>query len=761
MQVLNDSYIFPGNSFKNSKKFNSIKKFSDLKQNLSPYQLFKKPNQTLHSIENGELKNQKIRSELFLVPSPLLPSLLSFEEPLIPLGLGTGSNPFFPEEDREEKPCLFPEGGKNPFSLDSQGNSENYKKKTENQKKLLDFKETVNTLSPSHLLNEEANDFFAGNSNSSSNSGRLIIGGGLIKKLLTELNLNTKISAVFPKTVSSMSPSSLRSVKNVIEKTELNKMDKQNRLLLYYLNKDIYKLKQIHTSLLRGPILREDGTEIKIKPIKRRIKELITQRNLLTRRTKLVRKLFISSKTGQCPSSMILSLLPVLPPDLRPIVKMGSGGGANTKIAASDLNRLYQRVIYRNERLKKFLRDPSIFNSTSNIILGNLNRESSTEIKFTQGLLQEAVDNLIQNNKSGVPAEKDARGRALKSLSDVLKGKQGRFRQYLLGKRVDYSGRSVIIVGPKLKIHQCGIPKEMALELFLPFLLKRILNYNLARTVVGAKSLINTNKPLVWELLTEIMRVCPVLLNRAPTLHRLGIQAFIPKLVDGRAILLHPLVCSAFNADFDGDQMAVHVPITVESRAEAWKLMLSRNNLLSPATGEPISVPSQDMVLGCYYLTTQASKGTIKKKKGFGLYFKSEEDVLKAYDQQKIDLHAVVWLQWTGLIEDTNEIEQPIEIRITKYGIWKEINPKSHINFNYRPKKNTLRTLKLSEESSNYKKTGFDSESDPKRKLGFLKLSHYIKTTPGKIIFNEIIKKCIKSTEDKTFLFKALIKKDL
>nr|ALO20841.1 beta' subunit of RNA polymerase [Chlamydomonas nivalis] len=581
------------------------------------------------------------------------------------------------------------------------------------------------------------------------------------------------------------------------------------------------------------------GSDKSIKHAKKRIKELIKQRDLLTRRTKLVRKLFISSKTGQSPSSMILSLLPVLPPDLRPIVKMGNSAALAVKIAASDLNRLYQRVIYRNERLKKFLKDspllpvakgpfpneinnpllppssflssassaseaelaelakeavnlkewipsskdnlqgtsfsnrttisgaynglgaplsfipsanlsvpfpaPSIWPSllpnsesnkkiepkdlknkgpekqklytTTNLGAISLTTESSTELKFTQGLLQEAVDNLIQNNKSGVPAEKDSRGRALKSLSDILKGKQGRFRQYLLGKRVDYSGRSVIIVGPKLKIHQCGIPKEMALELFLPFLLKRILNYNLARTVVGAKSLINNNKALVWELLTEIMQVCPVLLNRAPTLHRLGIQAFIPKLVDGRAILLHPLVCSAFNADFDGDQMAVHIPITVESRAEAWKLMLSRNNLLSPATGDPISVPSQDMVLGCYYLTTQLAlakgggKGqqSYKKKRGFGLYFKNQEDVLKTYNQQKIDLHANIWIQWNDLIEDTHELEYPFEIRITKNGTWKEINLKSHRNFDQK---------------------------------GIL-INHYLKTTPGKIHFNALIKNAI------------------
>jgi len=588
--------------------------------------------------------------------------------------------------------------------------------------------------------------------------GVITQGGGLIKNLLTELTFKTRNWYLSGRGG---------------EKTELNQMDQNNRYLLYEANKLIYGLK---INLIRqtfwDPEISDKKNETIEKDLKKYLKELLAQRILLIRRTNLVRKLFVSTKSGQSPSSMVLSILPVLPPDLRPIVKMGSG--ANAKVAATDLNRLYQRVIYRNERLKKFLRDPALLNSTSNLsspmgalgTLGNYNRESSTEIKFTQGLLQEAVDNLIQNNKSGVPAEKDSRGRALKSLSDILKGKQGRFRQYLLGKRVDYSGRSVIIVGPKLKIHQCGIPKEMALELFLPFLLKKILNFNLARTVVGAKTLIHTNKPLVWELLTEIMKACPVLLNRAPTLHRLGIQAFIPKLVDGRAILLHPLVCSAFNADFDGDQMAVHIPITVESRAEAWKLMLSRNNLLSPATGEPISVPSQDMVLGCYYLTTQCAQGTTKKKKGFGLYFKSEEDVLKAYYQQKIDLHAAIWLQCNGLIEDTNEIESPIEIRIPKYGAWKVIYPRSHINYysmssNYDSGKNPSESeggknfieyeyppLKLEksvpESSKNYH-SSYDQESESDK--NFLKISHYIKTTPGKIVFNSIIKKSIHSAQ--------------
>jgi DNA-directed RNA polymerase beta' subunit len=470
-------------------------------------------------------------------------------------------------------------------------------------------------------------------------------GPGIIQQLLTEFNFN-----------------------------EIKKMDKQNRILLYQLNKQIFKLKRNS---------KHD------RSAKKELKEAYKKRDLLIRRTKLIRKLFIKEST---PQSTILTTLPVLPPDLRPIVKTGG------QIAASDLNRLYQRVIYRNDRLKKFLKDPA----TSH----------SYEMKYAQRLLQEAVDNLIQNGKSGVVSEKDSRGRALKSLSDILKGKQGRFRQYLLGKRVDYSGRSVIVVGPKLKLHECGIPKEMALELYLPFLLKRILNENLAKTVVGAKTLIKTNPSFIWELLREIMQTCPVLLNRAPTLHRLGIQAFQPKLIDGRAILLHPLVCSAFNADFDGDQMAVHVPITVEARAEAWKLMLSRNNILSPATGEPLAMPSQDMVLGCYYLTTNLlnkKTQTLTNLTGSGVYYSNREEALRDYDLKKIDLHSNIWLKWNNLIENGMDQEEPIEIRIDYYGNWKEI--------------------------SNKMQKTYTSQNDYS--------SQYILTTPGKILFNQLIQKAL------------------
>ncbi len=406
--------------------------------------------------------------------------------------------------------------------------------------------------------------------------------------------------------------------------------------------------------------------------------------NLLIRHQKFVKKLI---KKSSDPKFMTLTLLPVLPPDLRPIVKMDG------QVAASDLNRLYQRIIYRNDRLKK--------------LLNNSVMRHSYLMHFGLRLLQESVDNLISNGKSGVTPEKDSRGRLLKSLSDILKGKEGRFRQYLLGKRVDYSGRSVIVVGPRLKLYECGIPKEMAFELFLPFLLKNILNQKLARTIIGAKNLIKKNPALAWELLQETMETSPVLLNRAPTLHRLGIQAFKPKLIEGKAILLHPLVCSAFNADFDGDQMAVHIPLTVEARAEAWKLMLSINNLLSPATGEPLAIPSQDMVLGCYYLTTNCHERNIRAQKGSGFYFTSLIEVLKSYETKQLDLHSVIWLKWNGVIENGNDQDQPLEIRVNSYGNYQEIYPTVQKNYQ---RNNIL-------------------------------MNQYIATTPGKVLFNFIVRK--------------------
>jgi DNA-directed RNA polymerase beta' subunit len=350
------------------------------------------------------------------------------------------------------------------------------------------------------------------------------------------------------------------------------------------------------------------------------------------------------------PEWMVLSLLPVLPPDLRPILQIGN------QVAASDLNRLYQKVIYRNERLKRFLKD-----STST---------NSPQIKFAYRLLQEAVDNLIDNGKGKGTPETDNRGLPLKSLTELLKGKKGRFRQNLLGKRVDYSGRSVIVVGPRLRLHECGLPKEMAIELFLPFLIQKIFQSGKAATILGAKLLLKTDPTQTWEFLTMVMRENPVLLNRAPTLHRFGFQAFQPRLVEGKAILLHPLVCPAFNADFDGDQMAVHVPITAEAKVEAWKLMLARNHLLSSSTGEGMLLPSQDMVLGCYYLTATNPKLYQKRNflKQYNYIFTSIEEVLQAYESQKINLHSFIWLRWNGKFQTNVNNEKLLELQVNTKG---------------------------------------------------------------------------------------------
>src|SRR5258705_3504250 len=285
-------------------------------------------------------------------------------------------------------------------------------------------------------------------------------------------------------------------------------------------------------------------------------------------------------RSGTRPEWMILTVLPVIPPDLRPMVQLDGG-----RFATSDLNALYRRVINRNNRLKRLLEL-----GAPDVIVRNEKR-----------MLQEAVDSLIDNSKRGKALSRRGR-RELKSLSDMLKGKKGRFRRNLLGKRVDYSGRSVIVIGPKLKLHQCGLPRTMALELYRPFVISKLVQYNYASNVKGAKRIIEREKPEVWEVLEEVIKDRPVLLNRAPTLPRLGIEAFEPVLVEGKAIQIHPLVCTAFNADFDGDQMAVHVPLSQKSVEEARTLMLSTMNLLKPADGEPVVGPAKDMVLGVYYL---------------------------------------------------------------------------------------------------------------------------------------------------------------
>ncbi|MDD4462320.1 MAG: DNA-directed RNA polymerase subunit beta', partial [Eubacteriales bacterium] len=325
-------------------------------------------------------------------------------------------------------------------------------------------------------------------------------------------------------------------------------------------------------------------------------------------------------KSGNHPDWMVLDVLPVLPPELRPMVQLDGG-----RFATSDLNDLYRRVINRNNRLNKLLQL-----GAPEIIVRNEKR-----------MLQEAVDALIDNGRRGRPVT-GAGNRALKSLSDMLKGKQGRFRQNLLGKRVDYSGRSVIVVGPELKLHQCGLPKEMALELFKPFVMKKIVQAGHAHNIKTARRLVDRANDIVWDILEEVIKDHPVLLNRAPTLHRLGIQAFEPVLVEGRAIKLHPLVCTAYNADFDGDQMAVHVPLSAEAQAEARFLMLSANNLLKPQDGKPVTVPTQDMVLGCYYLTIDREGA-----KGEGKVFSSVNEAVMAYDTHELDLHARIKVRTT------------------------------------------------------------------------------------------------------------------
>ncbi len=367
--------------------------------------------------------------------------------------------------------------------------------------------------------------------------------------------------------------------------------------------------------------------DIDLEPETEKLREeLLTSKG--QKRAKLIKRLRVLDNfiaTGSRPEWMILNAVPVIPPDLRPMVQLDGG-----RFATSDLNDLYRRVINRNNRLARLLEILA-----PEIIVRNEKR-----------MLQEAVDALIDNGRRGRTVV-GANNRPLKSLSDIIEGKQGRFRQNLLGKRVDYSGRSVIVVGPSLKIHQCGLPREMAIELFQPFVIQKLIQRGMVNNIKAAKKLIQKDDSRVWEVLKEVITGHPVLLNRAPTLHRLGIQAFEPLLVNGRAIQLHPLVCTAFNADFDGDQMAVHVPLSVEAQTEARMLMLASNNVLSPATGRPIITPTQDMVLGCYYLTVENPEATL----GAGTYFSGAEDALIAYHQGVLDIHSKVWVRFDGPVE--------------------------------------------------------------------------------------------------------------
>ncbi|PZD74099.1 DNA-directed RNA polymerase subunit beta' [Acaryochloris thomasi RCC1774] len=399
------------------------------------------------------------------------------------------------------------------------------------------------------------------------------------------------------------------------------------------------------------------------------------------KRAKLIKRLRVIDNfvgTGAQPDWMVLSVIPVIPPDLRPMVQLDGG-----RFATSDLNDLYRRVINRNNRLARLqeILAPEII------------------VRNEKRMLQEAVDALIDNGRRGRTVV-GANNRPLKSLSDIIEGKQGRFRQNLLGKRVDYSGRSVIVVGPKLKIHQCGLPKEMAIELFQPFVIHRLIRQGLVNNIKAAKRLIQRNDPVIWDVLEEVIEGHPVMLNRAPTLHRLGIQAFEPLLVDGRAIQLHPLVCPAFNADFDGDQMAVHVPLSIESQSEARLLMLASNNILSPATGRPIVTPSQDMVLGCYYLTAENPD----QQKGAGKYYASLDDAIMAYEQRQVDLHAYVWVRFDGPVDDSDDDAEPNV----------DNGDDGSVTYTY-PSRRVRK----------------DAEGEL--------LSQYIRTTPGRMIYNKTI----------------------
>jgi len=345
------------------------------------------------------------------------------------------------------------------------------------------------------------------------------------------------------------------------------------------------------------------------------------------KKVRIIRRLEVVEsfrKSGNRPEWMVIDVIPVIPPDLRPMVQLDGG-----RFATSDLNDLYRRVINRNNRLKKLLDL-----GAPDIIVRNEKR-----------MLQEAVDALIDNGRRGRPVTGPG-NRPLKSLSDMLKGKQGRFRQNLLGKRVDYSGRSVIVVGPELKMYQCGLPKEMALELFKPFVMKKLVESTVAHNIKSAKRMVERVQPQVWDVLEEVISDHPVLLNRAPTLHRLGIQAFQPVLVEGRAIKLHPLACTAYNADFDGDQMAVHVPLSVEAQAEARFLMLAAHNIMKPSDGKPVVVPTQDMVLGSYYLTIDKDNTF-----GEGKYFSSTDEVIMAYELKEVDIHAKIKVRITKTID--------------------------------------------------------------------------------------------------------------
>ena len=419
---------------------------------------------------------------------------------------------------------------------------------------------------------------------------------------------------------------------------------------------------------------------------------------------------------------MIVSVFPVLPPDLRPMIQMASG-----RFAASDLNDLYRRLIYRKIRFDKFC---NLFDAE---FLPDL------LIRHDLCLLQEAADAIIDNGRLEKPAQRPNKN-VFKSLTAIIEGKHGRFRQNLLGKRVDYSGRSVIVVGPKLRLHQCGLPREMALELFHPF--QALLENSVVRNIRAAKNMIQKRQQPVWDILERVVYAHPLLLNRAPTLHRLGIQAFEPILLSGRAIQLHPLVCPAFNADFDGDQMAVHIPLSLEAQAEARLLMLATHNWLSPATGEPNIVPSQDMILGFYYLTTRrlasacVGKNVNKfaSKQALFKVFQTFDQALQRYSFGALKLHDLVWVKSPALAD----VQQPVPVEA-------RIQPNGHNTFIYDsgvteswplPETQQLLAPMLSSDSVDQSKPIFTRV--PQLHCSGVH-TYYIRTTPGRLILNSLI----------------------
>jgi len=453
-------------------------------------------------------------------------------------------------------------------------------------------------------------------------------------------------------------------IKKELEKLNLNREILKTRKFITICSKVLHKEKPIYDS---SKWFRKWEYQRIYKLRDQAIKRIRILENLLA--------------TGSDPAWMIITILPVIPPALRPMIQLDGG-----RFATSDLNELYRRIITRNNRLLRLLEIDA-----PQLIIRNEKR-----------MLQEAVDTLIDNGKRGKIAL-SANNRPLKSLSDIIKGKHGRFRQNLLGKRVDYSGRTVIVVGPSLKLNQCGLPYEMAIELFQPFIIRELINQGLASNMKVAKNLIQQNESSIDSVLEKVLSNHPVFLNRAPTLHRLGIQAFEPILVQGRAIKLHPLVCTAFNADFDGDQMAVHVPLSLESQAECYMLMLAPYNFLSPANGEPIITPSQDMVLGCYYLTVN----NIKQLLGANNYFSNLEDVILAYNQDQIELHTSIWVRYNNPISESSKFIKKIILSDDTY-------------------------IEV------YNNLQIRKDKDGKQ------LVQYIQTTTGRVIFNYTIQKTLK-----------------